>query len=93
MRFFYWFGKSSIVFLPPVDCSGRREDSYGSMGQGRPRRIETTRRLPGPPVESEAPGTKINRLIYQQIPPVHKSDKTDENSVIYITEWGLLEMV
>ncbi|PGY13810.1 hypothetical protein COE25_04065 [Bacillus sp. AFS031507] len=44
-----------------VDWSGRREDSCGSTGQGRPRRSEATRRLPGTPAESEAPGAQINR--------------------------------
>ncbi|TDK63138.1 hypothetical protein E2K98_06705 [Bacillus salipaludis] len=45
----------------PVDWSGGCEDSCGSTGQGRPRRSKATRRLPGTPAESEAPGAEINR--------------------------------
>ncbi|TDK58868.1 hypothetical protein E2K98_21915 [Bacillus salipaludis] len=44
----------------PVDWSGKCEDSCGSTGLGRPRRSEATRRLPGTPAESEAPGAEIN---------------------------------
>jgi hypothetical protein len=49
------------------DWSGRREDSCGSTGQGRPRRSKATRRLPGTPAESEAPGAQINRLVEDPI--------------------------
>jgi hypothetical protein len=60
-------GKSVLEFFwlicLPVDWSGRCEDSCGSTGQGRPRRSEATRRLPGTPAESEAPGAEINRPI------------------------------
>jgi hypothetical protein len=42
---------------------GRSEDSCGSTGQGRPHRSEATRRLPGTPAESEAPGAQINRHV------------------------------
>jgi hypothetical protein len=49
------------MLKPTVDWSGGCEDSCGSTGQGRPRRSAATRRLPGTPAESEAPGTEINR--------------------------------
>ena len=52
--------KVIIDFKAYVDWSGRREDSCGRTGQGRPRRRLTPRRLPGPPAESEAPGVEIN---------------------------------
>ncbi|MBT2692985.1 hypothetical protein [Bacillus sp. ISL-55] len=85
--------KKPIVFLHLLIVVEGAKTPTGSWGRGRPRRSETTRRLPGPPVESEAHGTKINSLVYSTNTPVHKSDKTHENSVIYITEWELLEMV
>jgi len=66
--FLKWIGLGlTSIFWNPVDWSGRREDSCGRTGQGRPRRSAATRRLPGPPAESEAPGVEINRQIYQSI--------------------------
>ncbi|PFP28714.1 hypothetical protein COJ96_12940 [Bacillus sp. AFS073361] len=55
----------NINFNSKVDWNGRREDSCGRTGQGRPHRRLAPRRLPGPPAESEAPGVEINGQFYK----------------------------
>jgi hypothetical protein len=55
--------KVIVDFYIPVDWNGRREDSCGRTGQGRPHRRIAPRRLPGPPAESEAPGVGINSQV------------------------------
>jgi len=46
-----------------VDWSGRRETPAGGRGRGDPADASASRRLPGPPAESEVPGAEINRII------------------------------
>jgi hypothetical protein len=52
-----------IVFLSPVDCSGRRVDSCGISWTGETPQELATRRLSASPAESEAPGTEINSRV------------------------------
>ncbi len=47
--------------LLPVDWNGRREDSCGSTGLGRPRRRFSAEEAPRHAPESEAPGVELNR--------------------------------
>ncbi|PFP30972.1 hypothetical protein COJ96_03145 [Bacillus sp. AFS073361] len=59
----FLFQRQWLLICAPVGWSGRHEDSCGRTGQGRPRRSTATRRLAGPPAESEVPGEEINRHV------------------------------
>jgi hypothetical protein len=56
---------SVIYFLLLLIAVEGAKIPAGLAGQVRPRRSEATRRLSASSAESEAPGTKINSLIYE----------------------------